>query len=210
MHRTAKALARAKDARKTAAFYNVFRPFYPLVDLFFRPQKRTLAQLLDALPQGRLLDLGAGNGSSFPAFRKHQLTGVDISPGMLRQARKCAPANASLLCADIHNLPFANARFDYVVLSHVLATVAGPEQVLSEAARVLQTGGQLFILNHFTPTGPQGLLDRIMQPFSGIFRFRSVFYEKDLPLPACFRKTAVQYWMGGYWGLLVYKKGDLE
>ena len=192
--------------QKTAAFYDAFRPFYPWVDFFFRKQKEALGCLLDALPAGQLLDLGTGNGSSFPAFGKHTITGVDISEKMLQKARKRAPKNAQLVCADIHALPFPDAVFDYAVLSHVLATVAAPERVLSEAARVLKPGGKLFILNHFTPSGPMGFLDKMFRPFSGIFRYRSVFYEQDLPLPADFRKISARYWLGGYFGLLEFEK----
>lgn len=206
MHTPDKKPRVARSTWKTAAFYDAFRPFYPLVDFFFRKQKAALARVLDGLPAGRLLDLGTGDGSSFPVFRKHAITGVDISPKMLQQARRRAPRNTQLLCADLHALPLADAGFDYVVLSHVLSTVAAPEQVLAEAARVLKPNGKLFILNHFTPPGMLGFLDKMFWPFSGIFRFRSVFYEKDLPLPAHFRKLEGRYWFWGYFGLLVCEK----
>lgn len=193
---------------KAAHFYDAFAPFYPLVEAFFRPQKRALKFLLNALPAGTLIDLGTGDGSSFSAFGKHTVTGVDISPKMLQRARKKAPPGTTLLRADLHGLPFGENTFDYVVLSHVISTVAQPEKVFSEAARVLKPGGKLFILNHFTPDNTLGLLDKMFQPFSSKLRFRSVFYERDLPLPETFRKISARYWLGRYFGLLVYKKEE--
>jgi ArsR family transcriptional regulator len=43
----------------------------------------------------------------------------------------------------MHQLPFDSQLFDTVLLMHALTYTERPEQVLSEAARVLKTGGRL-------------------------------------------------------------------
>ncbi len=192
--------------KRIRVFYDHFAPLYPLVDAFFRTQKKALAALLEAESSGALLDMGIGNGSNFQAYQRHRVTGVDISSQMLRKAKEKAPENATLLLADIHHLPFSDAAFDYVVLSHVLATVARPEMVLSEAARVLKPGGKLFLLNHFTPRNWWGITDRIFAPFSRLFAFRSVFYEEGLSLPSTLQKRSARSWFGGYIRLLMYER----
>jgi phosphatidylethanolamine/phosphatidyl-N-methylethanolamine N-methyltransferase len=196
-------------ARSTAAFYDRLAVWYPLIEVFFRTSKAALGQRLDALPPTDLLDLGAGDGSSFKWYAPHRITAVELSSVMLKKARLKAPTGSRLQLGDIHNLPFPDYTFGIAVLSHVLATATNPQQVLAEAARILKPGGRLFILNHFTPEGFPGRIDALFQPFGNLLKFRSVFREEDLALPPRLFKTGSQSFWGGYFRLLEYQlQGD--
>lgn len=164
----------------SASFYNSFSFLYPIVDVFLKPQKIKLAHELLQLPEGNLLDVGVGNGSHLPLYTKHIITGIDTSSQMLDVARKKASQQTVLLEMNAEQLSFADHTFDYIVLSHVLAVVDYPEQVIKECYRVLKPNGRMFILNHFTPDNALQYVDKAVSRFSKYLHFKSVFYIEDV------------------------------
>ncbi|MES1208811.1 MAG: class I SAM-dependent methyltransferase [Pseudomonadota bacterium] len=48
--------------------------------------------------------------------------------------------------ADAHDLPFADASFDAVLVFHTLTYAERPPRVLAECARVLRPGGRVVVL----------------------------------------------------------------
>lgn len=194
-------------SKQTDAFYNKFSLFYPLVDLVLKPQKKVLFNEINGLEEGKLLEIGAGNGSHFKYYRKHTITAIDTSAAMLNIARKNSTENIKILQMSGEKLLFEAERFDYVVLAHVIAVVANPEQLIAEILRVLKPGGQLFILNHFTPGNWLRHIDRLFGMISKVFHFRSVFYMEDIKMIQKFRlcKT-IHFKPGAYFKLLIYQK----
>lgn len=103
-------------------------------------------------PCERVLDLGTGTGqaalkaaSLVGAFG--QVTGVDISPKMLTQARQRA-ASLGLESVDFHEgraeaIPTPSGIFDVVLASLSLMFVTNREAAARECARVLRPGGRL-------------------------------------------------------------------
>ncbi|SKB87076.1 class I SAM-dependent methyltransferase [Daejeonella lutea] len=166
---------------RTADFYNCFSFFYPVVDVFLKPQKRRLYSEINELPSGRLLEIGLGNGLHLPLYKTHQITGIDTSSAMLCIAAKRKPENVELLQMNGESLLFRDGTFDYVVLSHVIAVVDKPDKLLIEIHRVLKPDGRVFILNHFTPENWLRFVDKMFQPISRLFHFNSVFHIQSLP-----------------------------
>jgi Methylase involved in ubiquinone/menaquinone biosynthesis len=194
-------------SQKTDVFYNKFSLFYPLVDLVLKPQKKTLFNVINSLQEGQLLEIGAGNGSHFKYYHKHQVTAIDTSDAMLAIARKHRTERIQVLKMSGEDLLFAAATFDYVVLSHVIAVVPHPEQLLTEILRVLKPGGQLFILNHFTPKNCLKYVDHLFAVISKAFHFRSVFYIDQLePIKKYLLVKEIHFGPGAYFKLLIYKK----
>lgn len=194
-------------SNKNEAFYNRFSLFYPLVDFFLRPQKRLLLDEINCLPFGQLLEIGIGSGAHLRQYTSHRITGVDTSAAMLALADKNKSSNVELLQMNGENLEFADDTFDYVVLSHVIAVVDHPNQLMTEASRVLRPNGRLFILNHFTPNNSLKYLDRSFQFLSRRFHFRSVFYTQDLePLNKLLLLKEVVFGPFSYFKLLIFKK----
>ena len=71
--------------------------------------------------------------------------------------------NVRLERGDLHELPFADASFDTVMLFNVLTYARRPARVLAEAARVLRPGGHVAIVtlaahDHHDVTGGFGHL----------------------------------------------------
>jgi phosphatidylethanolamine/phosphatidyl-N-methylethanolamine N-methyltransferase len=194
-------------SQKTIAFYNHFSFFYPLVELLLKPQKRILFKEVNRIPNGKLLEIGVGNGSHLSQYAKHDVTGIDTSKNMLDIARKNHCGSISLLEMNGEELLFDNDTFDYLVLSHVIAVVDNPAKLISEAYRVLKPGGRLFILNHFTPVNWLKYIDLGFQPIARYFHFNSVFRIEDLPSLGKFElKKQIGIGAASYFKLLIYQK----
>ena len=54
--------------------------------------------------------------------------------------------HARVEVADVHDLPFADASFDAVLMFHTLTYAERPARALEECARVLRPGGRLVLL----------------------------------------------------------------
>jgi phosphatidylethanolamine/phosphatidyl-N-methylethanolamine N-methyltransferase len=120
----------------------------------FAPAHRALAAEANRIG-GRSLEVGVGTGLMFRHYdRSLAVTGIDISGAMLAKARRKLaggehPQISALDIADIHALPYAGESFDSVSFPFVLTLVANPERALSEAARMLRSGGEILIVSHF-------------------------------------------------------------
>jgi SAM-dependent methyltransferase len=108
-----------------------------------------LELLAQTLPARRLLDAGCGDGRYLAAVAgQAELTGVDISERILATAAMSvadAGADATLVRANIEQLPFADCAFDRVLSVQVIEHLVAPELGLSELARVLEPDGLLVL-----------------------------------------------------------------
>lgn len=106
-----------------------------------------LAALLDL---GDVLDVGSGDGAAASSLAPYcrSLTCVDTSVKMIESARErlLRHAHVQAQVADVHELPFADASFDSVLMFHTLTYAERPARALSECARVLRPGGRLVVL----------------------------------------------------------------
>ena len=100
---------------------------------------------------GPTLDVGCGPGRLLaPLAGSHRVTGCDISPEMLAEARRRCPPQVRLVQADARRLPFAAASFDLACSAYgAVPFVADPGRVMQEVARVLRPGGRgVFSVTH--------------------------------------------------------------
>lgn len=119
---------------------------------------------------GRVLEVAIGTGRNLEFYPPDvELTGVDLSPAMLRRARRRARElnlTATLRVADVEHLPFDDASFDTVVCALGLCSIPRPEAAVREMARVLAPGGSLLLLDHVGSSWPpvwvaQWLIERV-------------------------------------------------
>jgi ArsR family transcriptional regulator len=112
-----------------------------------------ISEMLADAPIGRLIDIGTGTGRMIELFADKAETaiGVDRSPEMLRLARaKLTEAGldaAEVRQGDMYALPFDGAAADVVILHQVLHFAQQPAAAIAEAARVLDSGGRLLIID---------------------------------------------------------------
>lgn len=116
-------------------------------------------------PGMRILDVACGTGNlAIPAARAGaQVTGVDIAPNLVEQARQRAAAEdlpPTFEEGDAEHLPYRDAQFDLVMTMFGAMFAPRPQQVASELARVCRPGGTIAMAN-WTPEGFVGKTFRL-------------------------------------------------
>ena len=118
----------------------------PLGERIFRSRK------FDLRGARSILDVGSGVGQIARHLLKYSdpdahLTCVDLSHRMLCRARnRLKSPIPRFVTADLSHLPFADGSFDCITCGYVLEHLADPAPGLQQMARVLQTGGRMFLL----------------------------------------------------------------
>ena len=179
----------------TKKIYDIHSMFYDAT--FGRLVCRRIARAISHMNlQGhdRVLDLGIGTGVSLNYYPTDRglITGVDLSSGMLREARKKireqGRTNAQVFQADAMKLPFADDSFDHVFISHVISVVSDPCRLVQEAQRVARPGARIVIVNHFQSTNRFiALIEKWLCPLCTKLGWRS-----DLALQDLVRQTGVE------------------
>jgi ubiquinone/menaquinone biosynthesis C-methylase UbiE len=118
---------------------------------------------------GRLLDVGCGTGAflaSFAARGGSAISGVDLSPEMIRLASNRLNTGAELRVGDSENLPWPDGTFDTVTCSSSFHHYPQPRKALAEMRRVLKPGGQLVLADFWLPAPLRQLANVFLIPFA--------------------------------------------
>lgn len=113
-----------------------------------------------AEPGARVLDVCCGTGDIAAALARKrpdaEVTGLDFSPAMLREAEKKGTGlnNLCWLQGDAMDLPFPDNMFSAVCISFGLRNTADYGRVLEEMYRVARPGARVFCLDSFVPGLP--------------------------------------------------------
>jgi ubiquinone/menaquinone biosynthesis C-methylase UbiE len=117
--------------------------------------ERAMADLVRLMPPrpdgfGMVVDVGCGSGYSLPKlaqrFGPRELVGVDIDPGMLREAQAEADRTGTrvrLLEASSAHMPLPDACADLLFCHQTFHHLVEQEAALQEFMRVLKPGGLL-------------------------------------------------------------------
>lgn len=105
----------------------------------------------------KVLDVACGTGNlALPAARLGAtVTGVDIAPNLVEQARANAAKeglSAKFDEGDAEALPYDDASFDAVITMYGAMFAPRPDLVASELKRVVKSGG-LIAMGNWTPAG---------------------------------------------------------
>jgi len=113
------------------------------------PAQAALAALPS--PPARVLDLGTGTGALARAaaerFPAAEVVGVDVSSGMIAEARRLAGPHERYEVADASALPFADGAYDLVLLNNMIP-------FFDELARVTKAGGHVVVAYGIGPRTP--------------------------------------------------------
>jgi ubiquinone/menaquinone biosynthesis C-methylase UbiE len=117
-----------------------------------RGQAELRRELLAGL-QGRVVEVGAGNGLNFPHYPPEVDELVAVEPERYLRERaeesaKGAPVPTVVVDGLADRLPFDDASFDAAVVSGVLCSVPDQAAALAEVRRVLRPDGELRFYEH--------------------------------------------------------------
>jgi len=132
------------DARKWLALVGKVMMLIP-------PLQQRLTMGLEALlvpyrPNGRLLDIGCGNGAYLALMKQLGWTVAGIETDAKAAAVAQSHFGISVFVGTVDDAPFEEASFDVVTMSHVLEHVPDPVRFLQVAARFLKPGGRMVII----------------------------------------------------------------
>lgn len=106
-----------------------------------------------------VLDAGCATGAMLERLEQAgfaQLTGLDLSPGMLEVANSRALSRTTLLQGTIEQPPFRGQNFDVIVSIFTVHHLLDPGAFFRMADRVLKPGGHFFLLEYDTDCGVAG------------------------------------------------------
>jgi SAM-dependent methyltransferase len=130
----------------------------------------------------RLLDVACGPALTACAFAPlaEHVTGIDLTPAMLDEARKRAAelglTNVSWQAGDVSNMPFPDGAFSVVFSRYAFHHFTNPQKVLAEMVRVCAPGGRVVVADVYTDNPMQGSL------FDLIETWRDPSHVRALPL----------------------------
>jgi ubiquinone/menaquinone biosynthesis C-methylase UbiE len=139
----------AKDPYQFAA------PLYDyLMGPLNKPLYRVRTRLAPPQPGMKVLDVGCGTGSDLELYHQGgcEISGVDLSPAMVKVARKKFGGDTDLRVCDASQMPYEDESFDLVLTSFTLHEMS-PElmaAVLLEMIRVVKQDGKLLLCD-FAP-----------------------------------------------------------
>jgi malonyl-CoA O-methyltransferase len=176
--------------RKLRAANDAVAAQFNEVDFFCAEVRTRLAERLDLfrLAPSIILDLGASTGLATKRLKQRfpaaQVIELDLSLDMLRQPETMPRA---AVCADAHQLPFADASIDMVFANLLLPGSQAPEQLFTEVRRVLKHPG-LFL---FSSLGPDTLKEvrrawRVVDQFDHVHPFADMHNVGDALVKAGF------------------------
>lgn len=105
----------------------------------------------------KILDVGTGPGvfATILSLAGHEVTGIDISPKMLEQAKRNAAeygAFPEFLLMNSQVVSFEDNTFDMIVSRYVVWAMEYPEKAYANWLRILKPGGRVVVFDGGHPT----------------------------------------------------------
>ncbi|HLD40277.1 MAG TPA: methyltransferase domain-containing protein [Candidatus Nanoarchaeia archaeon] len=96
----------------------------------------------------KVLDISCGTGELLKKLEgKAELHGIDLSQEMLSKARAKLSQNVKLRKADVHDLPFKDNFFDYVISTEAFHHYYDQQKAVREMARIIKSGGKVIVVD---------------------------------------------------------------
>lgn len=154
------------DALKTRLRATWIAGDFGQIARYYTVDAEKFVKRLNLKPGLKVLDVACGTGNlALPAARAGAVvTGVDIAPNLLDQARENARREGLSIQfdeGDVEALPYADSSFDAVATMFGAMFAPRPEMVAAELKRVCRAGGFIAMAN-WTSAGFIGKMFKIM------------------------------------------------
>jgi ubiquinone/menaquinone biosynthesis C-methylase UbiE len=112
-------------------------------------------------PKDKVLDVACGPGLVACALAEvaHHVTGIDLTPAMIEQAkakqRSRGRTNLTWLVGDAVPLPFPDGAFSVVVSRYAMHHFLDPKAALAEMVRVCEPAGRVAVIDVFMSSPEQ-------------------------------------------------------
>ena len=142
--------------------------------------RKNITETIEQYGADRIIDICCGTGSQLKSLYKKgytNITGIDISHSMLKQAEK-GSIKGTCQHQDASSLKFETDSFDAAIISFALheKPMETAKEILNEAKRVLKPGGLWIILDynqeHQAPWYIKSMV-RIIERFAGKDHYRN-------------------------------------
>jgi SAM-dependent methyltransferase len=140
---------------------------YAVVGTMLQIVGEQLAEAVDLLAGERVLDVAAGNGNATLAAARRfaDVTSTDYVGALLDKGAARAQAeglrNVQFQVADVEDLPYADASFDFVLSTFGVMFAPNHAKSAQEVLRVVRKGGRIGLAN-WTPESFIGRLFKII------------------------------------------------
>ena len=155
-------------------------------------------------PDDDVLDVACGPGLVACDFAEHArlVTGVDLTPDMIDQARRLQESkglrNVDWRVCDVSRLPFDDASFSLVFSRYAFHHLLDPAAVLAEMVRVCKPGGRIVVVDVFSRDPAQGAA------YDRVEKLRDPSHTKALRLDefdSLYRNAGLDVATPGFYGL---------
>ena len=125
-----------------------------LTTVFYQAVHKRLLEFVNIPQDAYILDIGCGTGKLLNRILKKFPEvfgiGVDLSPQMLRQARKnkCFPKREIFVKGNAENLPFSENQFNAIFNTISFLHYPHPEKVLEDIQRILTPDGYYYLADY--------------------------------------------------------------
>ncbi len=126
-----------------------------------------IVRMAEAAPDDTVLDVACGPGLLACAFARvaHHVTGIDLTPAMLQQARKLQHElqleNLTWRQGDVLPLPYEDRSFSIVASRFAFHHFLDPLAVLKEMRRVCRPGGRIVVADSAPDAGKADAFNRM-------------------------------------------------
>lgn len=157
--------AEGSKREQVERMFDAISPKYDFLNRLFsmgtdQGWRRKVMRLVAQEPVARLLDVATGTAdlALMAAKQVEQVTGADISEGMLAHGREKVKragldARVTLVRGDAADLPFAEGTFDAVTVAFGVRNFEDLSHGVQGMFKVLKPGGRLFVLEFSRPNG---------------------------------------------------------
>ncbi len=143
-------MPKPNDKKIKDVYNKIAEGFYNLRQQPITPEIRVMSH---KWKPGKLLDVGCGIGNSTLPFAKSgfECTGIDISPKMIKLAKKFSKKHGvkiNFKVGNVLSVKFEENKFDYVISVAVLHHLDSEKKrlkALKEIKRVLKSNGKIFL-----------------------------------------------------------------